>query len=120
MPLSIRNTLIERQKLADAQQDEEEEARARASTLIAATAKTIKGPLVAGTLQEFVKANTRWANQPSNEEREKMRRELVLAKHAGAIKFLERKLIFVSFSTPEIYVSEHFIYEVIHKMNAIA
>ncbi|KAJ0985489.1 hypothetical protein J5N97_003845 [Dioscorea zingiberensis] len=94
LPLSIRNSLIERQKLANVQQDEEEEARLRASALIAANAKTVKGPLVAGTLQEFVKANTRWANQPSIEDREKTRKELVLAKHAGAVRFLERKLFF--------------------------
>lgn len=93
---SVRKVLVETQKLATANQDEEEAARLRASALIVSNAKASKGPLLAGTLAETLKANTQWGHQPSTKQREEMKRDLALAKHASHVRYLERKLSFVS------------------------
>ncbi|MCD7456802.1 hypothetical protein HAX54_033236 [Datura stramonium] len=45
--------------------------------------KAPKRPLVAGTLSETMAATSRWGNQPSIEEREKMMREAAVARHAS-------------------------------------
>ena len=100
---SVREVLEEKQNLAIVHQDEEEVARLRASALIASNAKTAKGPLLAGTLSETLEANTRWGHQPSREDREKMKRDLALAKHASLVRYLERKLASVSS-----YMEEYF------------
>ncbi|OAY75408.1 CRM-domain containing factor CFM3, chloroplastic/mitochondrial-like [Ananas comosus] len=91
---SIRDVLIEKQQLATVQQDEEELARLKASASLMSKAKASKGPLVAGTLKETVEANSRWGNPLSSKAREKMKKELTLAKHASLVRFLERKLVF--------------------------
>ncbi|KAH0449629.1 hypothetical protein IEQ34_020321 [Dendrobium chrysotoxum] len=90
----IRDTLVEREKLATIQQDAEEEARSRASGLISSNSKAVKGPFVAGTLAETLKAYNHWANQPSSEDRQKMRRDLALSQQESLVRYLERKLSF--------------------------
>lgn len=99
---SIRGVLIEKQQLATVQQDEEELARLKASASLMSKAKASKGPLVAGTLKETVEANSRWGNPLSSEAREKMKKELTLAKHASLVRFLKRKLVFVSSYRPSL------------------
>lgn len=94
----IRDTLVEREKLATVQQDAEEEARSRASGLISSNSKAIKrAPCFAGTLTETLKAYNHWANQPSSEDRDEMRRDLALSQQESLIRNLERKLSFVRF-----------------------
>ncbi|KAI3979432.1 hypothetical protein MKX01_001624 [Papaver californicum] len=88
----ITNALVEREKLAELNQDEEEQARSRASSLIVSKSKVSQNPLVAGTLAESLAANSRWANQPSSKEMEEMKRNLALAKHTSLVKYLEKKL----------------------------
>ncbi|PKU82037.1 CRM-domain containing factor CFM3, chloroplastic/mitochondrial [Dendrobium catenatum] len=90
----IRDTLVEREKLAIVQQDAEEEARSRASGLISSNSKAVKGPFVAGTLAETLKAYNHWANQPSSEDRQRMRRDLALSQQESLVRYLERKLSF--------------------------
>ncbi|OVA05797.1 RNA-binding [Macleaya cordata] len=89
---AVTDALVEREKLAELRQDEEELARQRASSLIVSNSKVSKVPLVAGTLAETLAANSRWANQPSSEEMKKMKRDLALAKHASLVRYLEKKL----------------------------
>ncbi|KAJ6814714.1 CRM-domain containing factor CFM3, chloroplastic/mitochondrial [Iris pallida] len=89
---SIRDVLVEKQNASTAKHDEEEAARLRASTIVVSDARTSRGPLLAGTLAETLEANTRWGNQPSSEDREKMKRDLALAKHASHVRNLERRL----------------------------
>ncbi|KAI3944177.1 hypothetical protein MKW98_016407 [Papaver atlanticum] len=88
----ITSALVEREKLAELSQDEEEQARLRASSLIVSKSKVSQNPLVAGTLAESLAANSRWANQPSSKEMEEMKRKLALDKHISLVKYLEKKL----------------------------
>ncbi|XP_008797776.3 CRM-domain containing factor CFM3, chloroplastic/mitochondrial-like [Phoenix dactylifera] len=90
---SVRDVLVKKEKLAAIQQDDEEVARIRASSIVS-NAKSNKAPLVAGTLAETLEAKTRWGNPLSSEHREKMRKDLDLAKHASLIRYLQRKLFF--------------------------
>lgn len=97
LPPGVTKTLAQAQNLAAVQQDEEDKARQKALALMDSNAKASKGPkLVAGTLAETMAATSRWGNQPSGEEREKMMRDLALARHASLVKFLEKKLALVS------------------------
>nr|XP_018685812.1 PREDICTED: CRM-domain containing factor CFM3A, chloroplastic/mitochondrial isoform X3 [Musa acuminata subsp. malaccensis] len=91
---SVMEVLSEKQKLASIHQDEEEIARLRASTSIVAHVKSPKGQLVAGTLAETLEAKSRWGNPFSAEEREMLKKDMVLAKHASLVRYLERKLVF--------------------------
>lgn len=92
---SVRDVLVEKEKLAAIQQDEEEVARIRALSIVS-NPKSNKAPLVAGTLAETLEAKTRWGNPLSSKDRQKMRKDLDLAKHASVIRYLQRKLFFVS------------------------
>ncbi|RWW49203.1 hypothetical protein BHE74_00044672 [Ensete ventricosum] len=91
----VMEVLSEKQKLATIQQDEEEMARLRASTSIVAHVKSHKGQLVAGTLAETLEAKSRWGNPLGAEERQMLKKDMVLAKHASLVRYLERKLVFV-------------------------
>ncbi|XP_074589293.1 CRM-domain containing factor CFM3, chloroplastic/mitochondrial-like [Curcuma longa] len=90
---SIREVLIEKEKLENIHYDGEEVARLRATTLVA-DAKSVKGPLVAGTLAETVEAKRRWGKPLNPEERDMAKKNMVLTKHASLVRFLERKLVF--------------------------
>ncbi|KAF8406880.1 hypothetical protein HHK36_006001 [Tetracentron sinense] len=92
LPPAITEALVERRKLTELRQDEEEKARQSASALIDSNAKAAKGPLVAGTLAETMAANSRWGNQPSSKDMEKMMRDAALARHASLVRYLEKKL----------------------------
>ncbi|RWW07765.1 hypothetical protein GW17_00028835 [Ensete ventricosum] len=91
----VMEVLSEKQKLATINQDEEEMARLRASTSIVAHVKSHKGQLVAGTLAETLEAKSRWGNPLGAEERQMLKKDMVLAKHASLVRYLERKLVFV-------------------------
>lgn len=88
----LKEALLERKKLSKHQQDEEEKARMKASESLVFNAQTARGPFVAGTLAETMEATSRWGNQPTSEEREKMMRDETLAKHASLVRCLVRKL----------------------------
>ncbi|CAL9107479.1 unnamed protein product [Musa textilis] len=91
---SVMEVLSEKQKLATIHQDEEEIARLRAPTLIVAHVKSPKGQLVAGTLAETLEAKSRWGNPLCAEEREMLKKDMIFAKHASLVRYLERKLVF--------------------------
>lgn len=92
LPPTMKDALVERQQLAAANQDKEEEARVRALTLDSSTERTVKGPSIAGTLAETVEAKSRWGINMSSEEREKLMRNDLLSRQAGLIRHLETKL----------------------------
>ncbi|KAA8523255.1 hypothetical protein F0562_009678 [Nyssa sinensis] len=92
LPPAVSVALVEAQKLTALQQDEEEQARQNASSLVDSNAKAVKCPLVAGTLAETMAATSRWGNQPSSEDIEKMIRDSTLARHASLVRYLENKL----------------------------
>ncbi|XP_042492211.1 CRM-domain containing factor CFM3, chloroplastic/mitochondrial [Macadamia integrifolia] len=89
---SVTEALLERQKLAELQQDKEEQARQKAWHLIISNVKAARGPLVAGTLAESMAAAARWENLPSSEEMEKMMKDAALARHASLVSYLEKKM----------------------------
>lgn len=95
LPQPIMKALKERQKLRDFRQDEEEQARHRASALVDSKAKSAKGPLVAGTLAETLAATSRWGSEPGGEDIEKMMRDSALARHASLVRHVWQKLVHV-------------------------
>ncbi|KAK4713672.1 hypothetical protein R3W88_019579 [Solanum pinnatisectum] len=92
LPPRVTEALEEAERKSDFLQDQEEQARQRAATSIDSDTKAPKRPLVAGTLSETMAATSRWGNQPSIEEREKMMRDAAVARHASLVKYLEEKL----------------------------
>lgn len=96
LPPDVTKTLSDAQEVAALRQDEEDQARKKASTLVDSNLASVKCPLVAGTLAETEAATSRWGNELSSEEREKMMRDLAVARHASLVRFLEKKLALVS------------------------
>lgn len=97
LPPDVTQTLVKAQNLAAINQEEEDRARQKAFDLMESNTKASKEhPLVAGTLAETMAATSRWGNQPTAEEKEKMMKDLALARHASLVRFLEKKLSLVS------------------------
>ncbi|KAK1358403.1 CRM-domain containing factor CFM3, chloroplastic/mitochondrial [Heracleum sosnowskyi] len=93
LPPNVTQTLVKAQNLAAIHQDEEDWARQKAFDLMESNTKASKDHmLVAGTLAETMAATSRWGNQPTDEEREKMMKDSALARHASLVRFLEKKL----------------------------
>lgn len=115
LPPNVTRTLNEAQDLSINRQEDEDNAREKASTFIDLTTKTVKGPLIAGTLAETLAATSRWGKEPSAEEIEKMRRDAAVARHSSLVKLLEKKLSLVSYSTLGIFA----ILQSLHKITQI-
>lgn len=97
LPPDVTHTLVKAQNLAAIHQDEEDWARQKAFNLMESNTKAFKDHmLVAGTLAETMAATSRWGNQLTDEEREKMMKDSALARHASLVRFLEKKLSLVS------------------------
>lgn len=100
LPPVVTNTLTERQKLTLLQQDEEEKARQKASSIAISNRKSSQMPLLAGTLAETRAATTNWGHQPSKQEVEKMMRDSTLDRLSSLIRNHEKKLALVSYRGP--------------------
>lgn len=96
LPSAVAKELTKKERLSAIQQDAEEKARTCTMAQIDSKAKSTKSPLVAGTLAETKAATSRWVNEKSSEEFQKMRKELAVGRHASLVKFLEKKLAVVS------------------------
>ncbi|KAK2989662.1 hypothetical protein RJ640_021582 [Escallonia rubra] len=92
LPPGVTKALVEAQTLTALRQDEEDEARKKASSLVDSNAEAAKRRLIAGTLAETLAATSRWCKQPSSEEREKQMRDAALARHTSLVRYLEKKL----------------------------
>ncbi|KAK3014713.1 hypothetical protein RJ639_008383 [Escallonia herrerae] len=92
LPPGVTKALVEAQTLTALQQDEEDEARKKASSSVDSNAEAAKRRLVAGTLAETLAATSRWGKQPSSEEREKQMRDAALARQTSLVRYLEKKL----------------------------
>ncbi|XP_038879200.1 CRM-domain containing factor CFM3, chloroplastic/mitochondrial [Benincasa hispida] len=92
LPPTITEALKERRKLADRQQDVEEQVRQVASTSVESKVKASNAPLVAGTLAETIAATSRWGSQQSGQDIENMREDSALAKLDSLIEYLKKKL----------------------------
>lgn len=92
----VTEALVERERLAIALQDEEEQARLRASTLVVSNIEKIEHPGIAGTLGETLEADSRWGNKVNENDVNKMVRAAEEAKHVNLVRKLELKLSLVS------------------------
>ncbi|KAK6914031.1 RNA-binding, CRM domain [Dillenia turbinata] len=93
----VTEALLEREKLAKTLQDEEEQARLRALTLVIPSIETTEQSGaeqsgLAGTLGETLDADARWGKKLDESHREKVMKEAEVARHANLVRKLERKL----------------------------
>lgn len=93
----VAEVLLEKERLAKALQDEEEQARLRASTFVIPSLEDADKFGVAGTLKETLDSDARWGKRLDDEEKEKMMREAEVLRHAELVRKLEKKLAFVRF-----------------------
>lgn len=89
----VAEALLENERLAKALQDEEEQARLRASTFYKPMEPTDESG-TAGTLGETLDANARWGKILDDKDKEKVMKEAEVARHANLVKKLEKKLAF--------------------------
>ncbi|CAA2999929.1 CRM-domain containing factor CFM3A, chloroplastic mitochondrial isoform X1 [Olea europaea subsp. europaea] len=90
----VAEVLLEKERLAKALQDEEEQARLRASTFVIPSVEDTDKFGVAGTLKETLDSDARWGKRLDDEEKEKMMREAEVLRHAELVRKLEKKLAF--------------------------
>ncbi|XP_068636305.1 CRM-domain containing factor CFM3, chloroplastic/mitochondrial-like isoform X2 [Aristolochia californica] len=88
----VTEALLERERLAKALQDEEEQARLRASSAVISNAESVEQPGPAGTLGETLEADSRWGKRLDDSDKEKMMRAAEVARHADLVRKLEKKL----------------------------
>lgn len=82
--------------LAKELQDEEEQARLRATASVSSTFEITEVPGTTGTLGETLNADARWGKKLDAQVKEKVMREAEILRHADLVRKLERKLAFVS------------------------
>ncbi|XP_057475796.1 CRM-domain containing factor CFM3A, chloroplastic/mitochondrial [Actinidia eriantha] len=90
----VAEALLEKERLAKALQDEEEQARLRASTMVTPDVEIHDESGTAGTLEETLDANTRWGKILDDCDKEKVMREAEVLRHADLVRKLEKKLAF--------------------------
>ncbi|GAB4851002.1 CRM-domain containing factor cfm3a, chloroplastic/mitochondrial [Ancistrocladus abbreviatus] len=91
---NVTEVLLERERLAKALQDEEEQARLKASASVVTTAEATGQITAAGTLSETLDADARWGKRLDDEYKEKVLKEAEVMRHANLVRKLERKLAF--------------------------
>jgi len=77
-------------------QDEEEQARLRASSLLIPSNNTSELSAEAGTLGETLDADAKWGKTLDERHKQKIMREVEQLRHANLVKKLEQKLSLVS------------------------
>lgn len=93
----VAEALLEKERLAMTLQDQEEQARLRASALVTFGVKTIEESRTAGTLGETLDADAKWGKKLDQSHKEKMMKEAEILRHNNLVRKLEKKLSFVSF-----------------------
>ncbi|KAJ4969290.1 hypothetical protein NE237_015991 [Protea cynaroides] len=88
----VTEALLERERLAKALQDEEEQARVRASFMVVPSAETTAESGTAGTLGETLEANARWGKRLDDDNKDKALQAAELERHAKLVRKIERKL----------------------------
>ncbi|XP_047320325.1 CRM-domain containing factor CFM3A, chloroplastic/mitochondrial [Impatiens glandulifera] len=93
LPPVVTKAVEEAQKRNVLTEDEEEEARNRASRMFLSNSKPVKvRRLVAGTLAETKAATSEWGNQFANVDVGKMMKDAAVARHASLVRQLENRL----------------------------
>lgn len=90
----VTEALLERERLAKSLQDEEEQARLRASALVVPTNHMYEQPGNTGTLMETLDANKKWGKKLDEQHKENVMIEAEITRHASLVRKLERKLDF--------------------------
>ncbi|RDX74907.1 CRM-domain containing factor CFM3A, chloroplastic/mitochondrial, partial [Mucuna pruriens] len=90
----VTQALLEREIMAKAMQDEEEQARLRASSLLIPTNNTSELSAEAGTLGETLDADAKWGKTLDERHKQKIMKEVEQLRHATLVKKLEQKLSF--------------------------
>ncbi|CAK9167943.1 unnamed protein product [Ilex paraguariensis] len=90
----VAEALLEKESLAKALQDEEEQARLRASALVIPSVERTDESGMAGTLEETLDADARWGKRMDDHHKEKVMIEAEVERHAILLQRLERKLAF--------------------------
>ncbi|KAF6173456.1 hypothetical protein GIB67_027151 [Kingdonia uniflora] len=88
----VTEVLLERERLASDLQDDEEQARLRASAFVIPSMDKTEESGTAGTLSETLEADARWGKRLDDECRDKMIQAADLARHASLVRKLEGKL----------------------------
>ncbi|XP_030470015.2 CRM-domain containing factor CFM3A, chloroplastic/mitochondrial isoform X2 [Syzygium oleosum] len=94
LSLEVTEALLERERLAKSLQDEEEQARLRASASVVPTDHMYEQPGNTGTLMETLDANKKWGKKLDEQHKEKVMMEAEITRHASLVRKLERKLDF--------------------------
>ncbi|KAJ9154214.1 hypothetical protein P3X46_027573 [Hevea brasiliensis] len=90
----VSEALLERERLAKSLQDKEQQARLKASALVIQNSEIMEKSGTAGTLEETLDADAKWGNSLDDNHREKIMREVEIARHANLVRKLESKLVF--------------------------
>lgn len=97
MSPEVTEALLERERLAKSLQDEEEQARLKASALVVPGIEKTEQSGTAGSLEETLDADAKWGKPLDDEHKEKVMQEAERLRHTDLVRKLERKLAFVSF-----------------------
>lgn len=98
----VTQALLERERMAKAMQDEEDQARLRASSLLMPAINKSELSAEAGTLGETLNADAKWGKTLDERHKQKVMREVEQLQHAKLVRKLELKLSIVSFSSSSI------------------
>lgn len=90
----VTEALVERERLAKSLQDEEEQARLRASAMVMSSVEPAQHFGTAGTLGETLDANAKWGKRLDVHHKEKVTQEAGILRHANLVRKLEQKLTF--------------------------
>ncbi|KAM1301589.1 hypothetical protein ACFX2H_012603 [Malus domestica] len=90
----VTEALLERERLAKSLQDEEEQARLRASAMVIPNVEQAQHFGTAGTLAETLDADAKWGKMMDNHHKKKVMQEADILRHANLVRKLERKLAF--------------------------
>ncbi|XP_004291748.1 PREDICTED: chloroplastic group IIA intron splicing facilitator CRS1, chloroplastic-like [Fragaria vesca subsp. vesca] len=90
----VTEALVERERLAKSLQDEEEQARLRASAMVMPSIEPAQHFGTAGTLGETLDADAKWGKRLDVHHKEKVTQEAGILRHAKLVRKLEQKLAF--------------------------
>ncbi|PRQ32833.1 putative RNA-binding, CRM domain, CRM-domain containing factor CFM3 [Rosa chinensis] len=90
----VTEALVERERLAKSLQDEEEQARLRASAMVMPSVEPAQHFGTAGTLGETLDADAKWGKRLDVHHKEKVTQEAGILRHANLVRKLEQKLAF--------------------------
>lgn len=90
----VTETLLERERLAKSLQDEEEQARLRASASVIPSVEITEQSGTTGTLGETLDADARWGKRLDIRDKENLMREAEVARHTKLVRKLDRKLAY--------------------------